>query len=84
MKSISDKLETNTSTFTGKISTLQQNFDKLSVSIDTEKIEILNSLSKEDLIEIKRLSAKTPTYDQSIKANETKIGELIDSSNFSE
>lgn len=87
LKSLENKLKSDIGTNANKISALQHKCDEFSTPLDaeiTEKLEILNSLSKEDLTEIKRLSTKIPAHDQSIKANETKISELIDSSNFIE
>lgn len=84
LKLLEDKLKSETSSNENNIATLQLSVDKLSGSLDIEKLELLNSLSKKDLSEIKRLSTEIPTQNISIKANSTKISELVDTSNFIE
>lgn len=84
LKSLENKFDKEVCQNADKISALQLKCDNISASLDVEKLEILNSLSKDDLIEIQRLCNKIPANDQSIKANETKIGELAESSNFIE
>lgn len=52
--------------------------------IDHEKLEIISSFSKDDLLRLKQCSNRVSQCDSEQEKNAGKINSLIESSNFSE
>lgn len=63
---------------------LNEKVDNLSLSVDQEKLDILSSLSKDDLLSTKQISHRVSKCESAHKMNTEKIGNLMESFNFNE